>query len=93
MVTFLPGKSFLKSFHLLWLIPIFYLFFLFTINLKIIEKFDYFFSKNVDFNVEQHIDTKFWLSNYIIIENQDTIYYNQNSNWENWFSKEELKKL
>lgn len=47
----------------------------------------------MDFKVEQHIDTKYWLSNYIIIENQDTIYYNQNSNWENWFSKEELKKL
>lgn len=47
----------------------------------------------MNFNVEQHIDTKFWLSNYIIIENQDTIFYNQNSNMENWFSKEELKKL
>lgn len=47
----------------------------------------------MDFKVEQHIDTKFWLSNYIIIENQDTMFYNQNSNMENWFSKEELKKL
>jgi len=93
ILVFLPGKSIKKILHLLWLIPTWYLFFFFTPNWRYFEKLDFLLSKKVNFKVEQHVDNETWLSNYILIENSDTVFYNQHRSFENWLTKQDIKKL
>ncbi len=87
----------LKVFHVLWMFPIFYLFQLFLINTWSFRNLDYLFARQMDFRVEQHFDYK-WISNYIIIEKSDTIFFNQNLGWidkidEELLTRDNLKRL
>lgn len=95
--TFIFKEYLLKFIHILWMFPFFYLLQLFLINTWSFRNLDYMFAKQMDFRVEQHFEYK-WISNYIIIENSDTIFFNQNLGWideidEELLTNDNLKRL
>lgn len=95
--TFTFKAYLLKFVHILWMFPFFYLLQLFLINTWSFRNLDYMFAKQMNFRVEQHFENK-WISNYIIIEKSDTIFYSQNLRWmyeidEELLTKDNLKRL
>ena len=80
--------------NLLWLIPVFYVFFSYVFGIYNIQKTDNFLAKKVNqFDVNQYQDRGWTISRFIIKNNHntDTLYLSINPSWKSVYTVKELQ--